>query len=110
MEKLTRFMLDRNSPFATSSLTHGISIVMELIRRYCTDIEQIEAQHQEYQQALLQGRPSFPPPSSETVRLLSLYVSDLLAVLRGCLHEFVAILKSPQDVVCFYLEKLNSKN
>jgi hypothetical protein len=101
MEKLTRFMLDRSGPFATSSLTHGISIVMELIRRYCTDIEQIEAQQQEYTQALQQGRPSFPPPSIETIKLLSLYVSDLLAVLRECLQQFVSILKSPQDVVSF---------
>ena len=38
-EKLLRilvgFMLDRDAPNSTSSLTNGINIIMELIRRYC---------------------------------------------------------------------------
>ena len=36
LEKLVGFMTDRGHENSKSSLTHGINIIMELVRRYCT--------------------------------------------------------------------------
>lgn len=36
IEKLVGFMIDRRHENSKSSLTHGINIIMELVRRYCT--------------------------------------------------------------------------
>jgi hypothetical protein len=35
MEKLMGFMLDKDAPCVSSSLSNGINIIIELIRRYC---------------------------------------------------------------------------
>ena len=100
MRTIVTFMLDRESLNSTSSLAHGISIIMELIRRYCNDIEQVEMQQQEYNVSMQQyGRCSFPPPSIETVKALATYESELLMVVCDRLPDFVQILRNPKDVV-----------
>eukprot|EP00842_Homolaphlyctis_polyrhiza_P005780 jgi/Hompol1/6202/HPOL_004872-RA len=106
LSRLVGFMLDRDAPNSTSSLTNGIGIIMELIRKYCRssvnavgfEIEHAEIQQHEYQLQLQAGRAMNPFPTPEKLNTLSCDMNDLLQVISGRLVDFVALLHSPKSV------------
>jgi len=48
VEQLVGYMLDDKAPNSTSSLIHGTTVIIDLIRRYCGDIENAEYQQHQY--------------------------------------------------------------
>ncbi|KAI9205622.1 SIT4 phosphatase-associated protein-domain-containing protein [Polychytrium aggregatum] len=90
---LVTYMLDTAAPNTSSSLTNGINIFIELIRRYCSDIEQAEyQQHQMQLQQQNQQQLSTTEPSPARIRMLAIDLSDMLSVLRERLTDFAKLL------------------
>jgi hypothetical protein len=98
VQKLILFMTDRSAPYATSSLTHGITILMELFRRYYQEVEQVENYHQEYTQRLQQGNDDLPPLPANMIPDLSTEMIGLLEIISQHIYDFACILRSPKDV------------
>ncbi|KAJ3059862.1 hypothetical protein HK102_009788, partial [Quaeritorhiza haematococci] len=100
MNKLVGYMLDKGAPNATSTLTNGINIIIELIRRYCSEIEQAEYQQHQYQLQIQQQRTGalVMPPSSDKLRALATDLNDLLHVLGMRLFDFAELLVNPRNV------------
>ncbi|KAJ1564624.1 hypothetical protein HK096_007056, partial [Nowakowskiella sp. JEL0078] len=81
--QLVNYMLQKHDTKSSTTLINGINIIIELIRRYCSDIEQAEYLHHQFQVAL-QQQPNMqgsPPPSPEKLVLLATDLNDLLRVL-----------------------------
>ncbi len=96
-------MLHPQSPNATSSLTNGINIVMELIRRYCSEIEHAEFQFHEYQ-IQCQTNPNIAvSPNTEKLKALATDLNDLFTVLKERIKSFKEILEKPRSVVSAFL-------
>ncbi|KAJ3160426.1 hypothetical protein HDU86_000760 [Geranomyces michiganensis] len=83
MNKLATYMLDQTTPQSATTLTNGINIIIELIRRYCSEIEQAEYQQHQYQLQPVQQRQGLPPPSEEKLRALATDLNDLLRKTDG---------------------------
>ncbi|KAJ3283728.1 hypothetical protein HDU76_008415, partial [Blyttiomyces sp. JEL0837] len=97
MKKMVAFMLDRNAPNATSTLANGINIIIELIRRYCSEIEQAEyQQHQSQQEGVTSTEGEIP--SLEKVYALSVDLGDLLKAVRERVKEFAGLLVNPRNL------------
>ena len=97
LKKLVSFMLDRDAPHSTSSLTCGINILMEIIRKYCSEIEHVEMLQHEYQLYVQGSRGFASPPTSEKLDLLATDLSDLLNVVYDHLNQFSSFLQHPKD-------------
>ncbi|KAI8846706.1 SIT4 phosphatase-associated protein-domain-containing protein [Chytridium lagenaria] len=105
MGKLVGYMLDKNAKNSTSTLTNGINIIIELIRRYCSEIEQAEyQQHQSHSQMQITrmanmqfNLPGPPLPSDEKLCALATDLNDLLSVIGTRLPEFANLLTSPRN-------------
>ncbi|RKO84944.1 SIT4 phosphatase-associated protein-domain-containing protein, partial [Blyttiomyces helicus] len=92
MVRLVTYMLDRSAPNTSTTLTNGINIIIELIRRYCSEIEQAEMQLHHSQ-----GQRTIPPsPSPEKLMSLATDLNDLLRVLGDKLLLFAELLDSPR--------------
>lgn len=90
IEQLVGYMLDEKAPNSTSSLIHGTTVIIDLIRRYCGDIEQAEYQQHQYdhfQQENMRDENQYQdvvpptPPTKAQFEMLSLALNDLLNVL-----------------------------
>jgi hypothetical protein len=92
-------MVDREKPYSTSSLTNGVNIIMELFRRYCSEIEQAEFQHHEYQVQIQVNRNSPQSPTAEKLKALSIDLNDLFKVIGDSLSTFSTYLCDPKAVV-----------
>lgn len=101
MRKLVSFMVDREKPYSTSSLTNGVNVIMELFRRYCTEIEQAEFQHHEHQLNIQVNRNSPIMPTPEKLQSLSTDLNDLFKVIGDSLPAFSTFLSNPKSVVSF---------
>ncbi|KAJ3261114.1 hypothetical protein HK103_006423 [Boothiomyces macroporosus] len=77
LTQLIDFMLDRTSENCTTSLINGISVIMELIRRYCSEIESAEVQHHEFNVRNQNGNPNTPYPGLDKIIALSIDLNDL---------------------------------
>ncbi|KAJ3355557.1 hypothetical protein HDU83_003224 [Entophlyctis luteolus] len=112
MRKIFGYMLDKTAQNATSSLSSGVIIMIELIRRYCSEIEQAEFQQHQFQTQMVQGsRPNEFGilPSPEKIKSLSSDLNDLLKVIGEKVEEFSFLLEHPRNLVridFFYLWKL----
>ncbi|KAJ3039005.1 hypothetical protein HDV00_012692 [Rhizophlyctis rosea] len=98
MNKLVGYMLDKAAPNTGSTLTNGINIIIELIRRYCSEIEQAEFQQHQHQLQQQQHRQGPPPPSDEKLQSLATDLNDLLRVLGSRLLEFADLLTAPRNI------------
>ncbi|KAJ3200174.1 hypothetical protein HDU67_002256, partial [Dinochytrium kinnereticum] len=98
MGKLVGFMLDKNAKNSTSTLTNGINIIIELIRRYCSEIEQAEYQQHQYHTQMHMARMGAPVPSDEKLCALATDLNDLLSVIGERLGEFAALLVAPRNL------------
>ncbi|KAK5664810.1 sporulation-induced protein [Batrachochytrium dendrobatidis] len=98
LQKLVLFMLDQKAPHATSSLTHGINIIVELIRKYCSEIENAEIQHHDYLVQVQANRQCPRHPTPERLNALSVDMNDLLHVVKASLPEFVKLLATPRSL------------
>jgi hypothetical protein len=93
LRPLFAHMLDRSQANTSSSLTNGITVVMEIIRRYCSEIEAVEMQHHDY---LQQNMPNPAPyPGLEKVISLSSDLNDLFSVFCENLSLFANALDNP---------------
>jgi hypothetical protein len=99
MTQLVNYMLDPSPASTSSILTNGINIIIELIRRYCSEIEQTEYQQHNYHITPHHNNIPFPP-SPEKIEALALDLRDLLGVLVGRLDEFAGLLQTPRQMVC----------
>ncbi|KAJ3094817.1 hypothetical protein HDU97_007546 [Phlyctochytrium planicorne] len=100
MGKLVAFMLDKNAKNSTSTLTNGINIIIELIRRYCSEIEQCEYQQHQYHQQLQVTRGGVAPvPSDAKLCALATDLNELLSVIGARLSEFAGLLTAPRNLV-----------
>ncbi|KAJ3345504.1 hypothetical protein HDU83_004041 [Entophlyctis luteolus] len=101
MRKIFGYMLDKTAPNATSSLSSGVIIMIELIRRYCSEIEQAEFQQHQFQTQMVQSsRPNefgiLPTP--EKIKFLSSDLNDLLKVIGEKVEEFSFLLEHPRNL------------
>ncbi|TPX57476.1 hypothetical protein PhCBS80983_g03815 [Powellomyces hirtus] len=96
MNKLAAYMLDQTTPQSATTLTNGINIIIELIRRYCSEIEQAEYQQHQYQLQPVQQRQGPPPPSEEKLKALATDLNDLLRVIGCRLMQFAELLHAPR--------------
>ncbi|KAJ3116164.1 hypothetical protein HDU96_010273 [Phlyctochytrium bullatum] len=101
MGKLVGFMLDKNAKHSTSTLTNGINIVIELIRRYCSEIEQAEYQQHQYHTQMAAApmeRLGPPVPSDAKLCALAIDLNELLKVIGERLGEFAGLLTTPRNL------------
>jgi len=107
VEKLVGYMLDEKAPNSTSSLIHGTTVIIDLIRRYCGDIEQAEYQQHQYdhfQHESLRDEYQYQdvvpptPPTAAQFEKLSLALNDLLNVLGNNLEKFEYLLLHPKSI------------
>jgi len=107
VEQLVGYMLDENAPNSTSSLIHGTTVIIDLIRRYCGDIEQAEYQQHQYdhfQQECMKDENQYQdvvpptPPTKAQFEKLSLALNDLLNVLGNNLEKFEYLLLHPKSI------------
>jgi hypothetical protein len=95
LKLLFGFMLDRTQPNTSSSLINGITLVMEIIRRYCSEIEFVESQYHDFTM-MQQNAPSGAPyPGMDRVMGLSLDLNDLFNVFSLNLPLFAGALDNP---------------
>ncbi|KAI9337958.1 SIT4 phosphatase-associated protein-domain-containing protein [Obelidium mucronatum] len=122
MRKIFGYMLDKSAPNATSSLSSGVIIMIELIRRYCSEIEQAEFQQHQFQTQLMhtaRGQEYGILPSPEKMKTLAVDLNDLLKVIGEKVQDFGMLLEHPRNVVCdgfkafslynFYFKPFRSK-
>ncbi|RKO97803.1 hypothetical protein CXG81DRAFT_12446, partial [Caulochytrium protostelioides] len=97
--KLVTYMLVRDAPHAVSTFTNGINIIIELMRRYCSEVEQAEYQLQlEQQNALNQAQASERHPAfTAKIAQLSVELVDLLRVLDAHAESLVHLLVEPRQ-------------
>ncbi|ORX53291.1 SAPS-domain-containing protein [Piromyces finnis] len=107
VEQLVKYMLDEKAPNSTSSLIHGTTVIIDLIRRYCGDIEQAEYQQHQYdhfQQENIRDENQYQdvvppnPPTTAQFEKLSLALNDLLNVLGNNLEKFEYLLLHPKSI------------
>jgi len=107
IEQLVGYMLDEKAPNSTSSLIHGTTVIIDLIRRYCGDIEQAEYQQHQYdhfQQENMRDENQYQdvvpptPPTKAQFEMLSLALNDLLNVLGNNLEKFEYLLLHPKSI------------
>jgi len=107
VEQLVGYMLDDKAPNSTSSLIHGTTVIIDLIRRYCGDIENAEYQQHQYdhfQQECMKDDNQYQdvvpptPPTKAQFEKLSLALNDLLNVLGNNLEKFENLLLHPKSV------------
>ncbi|KAI8824378.1 SIT4 phosphatase-associated protein-domain-containing protein [Fimicolochytrium jonesii] len=95
MNKLASYMLDDPSSHSASALMNGINIIIELIRRYCSEIEQAEYLQHQYQLSQAHQRQAISPPSQEKLKALATDLNDLLHVIGDRLTQFAELLHGP---------------
>ncbi|KAI8928314.1 SIT4 phosphatase-associated protein-domain-containing protein [Entophlyctis helioformis] len=98
LSQLVTCMLDRDAANSTSSLTNGINIIMELIRKYCSEIEHAEIQHHEYQVQLQSNRVGMVLPTAEKLNALAVDMNDLLLVITNRIVDFASFLERPKAI------------
>ncbi|KAI8814145.1 SIT4 phosphatase-associated protein-domain-containing protein [Cladochytrium replicatum] len=96
--RLVSYMLEHDAPNATNTLTNGINIIIELIRRFCSEIEQAEYLFHQLQMTPQHKIGGPAPPSNDKLRVLATDLNDLLRVLARNIPEFAALLTSPRNV------------
>ncbi|OUM68411.1 hypothetical protein PIROE2DRAFT_58078 [Piromyces sp. E2] len=107
--RLINFMFDNEAPYSTSSLINGINIIIELIRKYCSDIEQIEYQYHQYKLyqenvANNNGKNGSPQieevskPSEEQLYMLATSINTILHIINGRLADFKNLLSHPKSI------------
>ncbi|KAL2915930.1 sporulation-induced protein [Polyrhizophydium stewartii] len=97
LTKLVGYMLDRGAPNSTSSLTNGINVIMELVRKYSSEIEHAEIQHHEFQVQMQANRMGPVLPTPEKLNALSVDLNDLLRVFTQNVANFAELLVSPKS-------------
>lgn len=99
LRKLVGYMVDREKEYFTSSITNGVNIIMELFRRYCSEIEQAEFLHHEYQVNMQVNRNTPILPTADKLKALSVDLNDLFKVIGDTLRIFNSYLKNPKAVI-----------
>jgi hypothetical protein len=72
---------------------------MELFRRYCSEIEQAEFQHHEYQLNIQVNRNTPEVPTAEKLKALSIDLNDLFKVIGESLPIFSTYLENRTSVI-----------
>ncbi|KAJ3288754.1 SAPS-domain-containing protein [Rhizoclosmatium globosum] len=101
MRKIFGYMLDKTAPNATSSLSSGVIIMIELIRRYCSEIEQAEYQQHQFQTQIMQARGGQDfgiLPTTEKMKSLAVDLNDLLKVIGEKVEDFSYLLEHPRNM------------
>ncbi|KAJ3011609.1 UNVERIFIED_CONTAM: hypothetical protein HDU68_001601 [Siphonaria sp. JEL0065] len=101
MRKIFGYMLDKNAPNASSSLSSGVIIMIELIRRYCSEIEQAEFQQHQFQTQLMQSSQAGDfgiLPSTEKMKSLAVDLNDLLKVIGEKVDDFSFLMEHPRNM------------
>merc|ERR1719354_458988 len=88
-------MLDREAPHSISSLTNVINMIVDLIRRYCSEIETVEMLHHEYTVVTQNSDPPPPYPGMERIAALSSSFNDVLSILCSNLNQIAFALDNP---------------
>ncbi|ORX75068.1 SAPS-domain-containing protein [Anaeromyces robustus] len=112
--KLIEFMFDNDAPYSTSSLINGINIIIELIRKYCSDIEQIEYQYHQYKlnqennnsssnntkngNSLTPQMEEVAKPSAEQIYMLAISINTILHIINSHLSDFKYLLSHPKSI------------
>ena len=94
-------MLNREALFSISSHSNGINIIIELIRRYCSEIEQLEYQYHQHELSKQQSRgiALIQEPATEKVYGLGTDLNHLLDIISVNICEFAKLLLEPRSVV-----------
>lgn len=95
LQRLLGFILDREKPNSASSLINGSSVVMELIRKYCNEIEIAETQYHDFSVAAQARGFNDPYPSIGKIWTLSKDMNDLFIEFSERLPEFAQVLDKP---------------
>lgn len=119
VRKMVTYMLDDSAPNATSTLANVINIVIELIRRYCSEIEQAEYQQHQLQTSVSpssasasrigfdltagmggggRGAMTAAQLLSEKIATLSVDLIDLLAVIGERVEDMAVLLEKPRNM------------
>ncbi|KAJ1559583.1 hypothetical protein HK405_010070, partial [Cladochytrium tenue] len=101
IRKMVSFMLDGSAPNAASTLANGINIMIEIIRRYCSEIEQAEYQQHQFQQQMLSPRSGSTFPTDEKVQVLATDLIELLRVVGERVEEMAILLDHPRNSPSF---------
>ncbi|KAI9358621.1 SIT4 phosphatase-associated protein-domain-containing protein [Zopfochytrium polystomum] len=101
MKKLADYMVDKESPNATSTLANGINIIIELIRRYCSEIEQAEYQQHQFQQQLISSPTGEALPTDQKLHQLATDLNNLLQVICERVEEMAVLLENPRTMPPF---------
>ncbi|ORX48429.1 SAPS-domain-containing protein [Piromyces finnis] len=108
--RLINYMFDNDAPNSTSSLINGINIIIELIRKYCSDIEQIEFQYHQFKLSKENNSgnnnaKNTPPqveevakPSDEQLYMLGTSINTILHIINTRLFDFKYLLSHPKSI------------
>jgi len=114
--KLIDFMFDNEAPYSTSSLINGINIIIELIRKYCSDIEQIEYQYHQYKlsqennasngnsnngkngNSMTPQLEEVAKPTKEQLYMLATSINSILHIINTRLADFKYLLSHPKSI------------
>lgn len=88
MDRLLEYMLVTDAENRVSTLTNCVNIIMELIRRYCSEIEQVEYQQHKYLE--MKG----PPPSEAKLRYLATDLNSFLCAIGDKIQDLANLLKA----------------
>lgn len=99
---LTQYMMDRDQPYSTSSLINGINILMELFRRYCSEIEQAEFQQHDYQSQSSTNPMLKKYPTAEKLRSLAVDLNGVFKITKEHVPKFLGFLLNPRSVVIIF--------
>ncbi|KAJ3083526.1 hypothetical protein HDU99_008901 [Rhizoclosmatium hyalinum] len=101
MRKIFGYMLDKTAPNASSALSSGVIIMIELIRRYCSEIEQAEFQQHQFQTQMMQSTRVNEfgiMPTTEKMKSLSTDLNELLKVIGEKVEDFSYLLEHPRNM------------
>ncbi|KAJ3383991.1 hypothetical protein HDU92_003814 [Lobulomyces angularis] len=92
INKLVDYMVSEKNSRNNHVLINGINIIIELMRRYCSEIEQ--AEYQQHHHQIQTHKFSSNPVSLEKLKALATDPNGLLRVLGTRINEFIHLLSS----------------
>ena len=105
---LLSYTLDRGKQFSASSLIQGICVLMEIIRKYCSEVEIAEGQYHEFTVNKTPGQ-SIEYPAKQKIIALSTDLNDLFAELCVRLGDFAEVLDNPSEKLFPFEYRMASK-
>lgn len=93
-------MLSTDAPYNISAHANGVNIIIELIRRYCSEIEQLEYQYHQHEISRQTPRDALIlEPSPEKVHAIGTDLNHLINVLGDNIAALASLLTRPRSVV-----------